>query len=88
MHSDVARDCVEFSKHMATASYVSSEMNGLNEEAKKKNITVIVISHRPSILSVVDKILVLQDGSIAAYGSKQEVETRIKMLSGGIIHID
>ena len=57
-------------------------------EAKKKNITVIVISHRPSILSVVDKILVLQDGSIAAYGSKQEVETRIKMLSGGIIHID
>jgi ATP-binding cassette subfamily C protein len=57
-------------------------------EAKKRGITVIVISHRPSILSVVDKILVLQGGSIAAYGTKEEIEKKIQMLSGGIIHID
>jgi PrtD family type I secretion system ABC transporter len=57
-------------------------------EAKKRGITVIVISHRPSILSVVDKILVLQNGSIAAYGTKEDIEKKIQMLSGGIIHID
>lgn len=57
-------------------------------EARKKNITVIVISHRPSILSVVDKILVLQDGALAAYGTKQEVENKIQTLKGGIIHIN
>jgi PrtD family type I secretion system ABC transporter len=56
--------------------------------AKKKNITTIVISHRPSVLSVVDKILVLQNGSMAAYGTKDEVERKIEMLSGGIIHIN
>src|SRR4051812_44134587 len=38
MHTDVARDCVEFGKHMATASYVSAEMKALNDEASKKNI--------------------------------------------------
>src|SRR3954469_11239888 len=26
MHGDVARDCVEFGKHMFTASYVSADM--------------------------------------------------------------
>jgi ATP-binding cassette subfamily C protein len=57
-------------------------------EARKKNITVIVISHRPSILSVVDKILVLQDGAMAAYGTKEEVQNKIQTLTGGIIHIN
>jgi ATP-binding cassette subfamily C protein len=56
--------------------------------AKKKNITVIVISHRPSVLSVVDKILVLQDGSVAAYGTKDEIEGKINTLKDGIIHIN
>lgn len=56
--------------------------------AKKKNITVIVISHRPSILAVVDSILVLQDGKVAAYGPKHEVESKIRMLKDGIIHIN
>lgn len=41
MHGDVARDCVEFGKHMATASYVSAEMKALEGEAKKKNIILL-----------------------------------------------
>lgn len=41
MHGDVARDCVEFGKHMATASYVSAEMATLNEEAIKKGILLL-----------------------------------------------
>lgn len=58
------------------------------KEAKKKGITVIVISHRPSILSEVDKIMVLQDGAVASFGSKEEVQGKIKMLKNGMIHIN
>ncbi len=41
MHGDVARDCVEFGKHLATASYVSADMKELDNEAKKKNIILL-----------------------------------------------
>jgi PrtD family type I secretion system ABC transporter len=46
---------------------------GAINQAKQKKITTIIISHRPSILSSVDKILILQDGSIAAFGPKDEI---------------
>ncbi len=57
-------------------------------QAKSKGIAVVVISHRPSVLSVVDKILVLQDGGVALYGTQEEVKNRVKMLQNGIIHIN
>lgn len=41
MHGDVARDCVEFGVHMATASYVSADMRKLEGEARKKNILLL-----------------------------------------------
>jgi saccharopine dehydrogenase-like NADP-dependent oxidoreductase len=41
MHGDVARDCVEFGKHMATASYVSADMRALDKEATLKNILLL-----------------------------------------------
>jgi len=44
--------------------------------AKKKKITTVIISHRPSILTIVDKILIVQDGSVAAFGSRDEVMAR------------
>jgi ATP-binding cassette, subfamily C, bacterial len=57
-------------------------------EARKRNIAVIVISHRPSVLSVVDKILVVQDGQTAAFGDKDEVINKIQLLKNGMIHIN
>lgn len=57
-------------------------------EARERNIAVIVISHRPSVLSVVDKILVVQDGAVAAFGKKEEVLNKVKLLKDGVIHID
>lgn len=38
MHGEVARDCLEFGKHMATASYVSAEMKALHDDAVKKGL--------------------------------------------------
>ena len=41
MHMSVARDCVKYKKHMATASYVSEEMKALNSEAKAAGIVIM-----------------------------------------------
>lgn len=41
MHADVAKDCVEFGRHMATASYVSADMKLLGQEAVRKNILLL-----------------------------------------------
>ncbi len=38
LHTKVARDCLEYSKHLVTASYVSSEMHELAEKARKKGL--------------------------------------------------
>ena len=56
--------------------------------AKDRKIAVVVISHRPSVLSVADKILILQNGRVAAFGTAAEIQERIKMLSSGTIHIN
>jgi saccharopine dehydrogenase-like NADP-dependent oxidoreductase len=41
LHGDVARDCVELGKHMATASYVSAEMKALDQEARDKKLLLL-----------------------------------------------
>jgi len=41
LHGAVAKNCVALGKHVATASYVSAEMNELNEEAKKKGLLLL-----------------------------------------------
>jgi saccharopine dehydrogenase-like NADP-dependent oxidoreductase len=41
MHMNVAKDCVRFKKHLATASYVSKEMAALDLEAKEAGIILM-----------------------------------------------
>jgi len=43
------------------------------QEMKKRNITVLLITHRPSILGIVDKIAFLHDGQLQMFGSRDEV---------------
>lgn len=45
--------------------------------AKARKITTIVISHRPSILQGVDKILIVRDGVVASFGPRQEILAQI-----------
>ena len=58
----------------------TNSMDDLSEEAFKsrlahivKDKTVIVITHRPSILSIVDRLIVIDDGKIIADGPKQKI---------------
>ena len=40
-HIEVAKDCVKYNKHMVTASYVSKEMQALDEEVKAKGLILM-----------------------------------------------
>jgi saccharopine dehydrogenase-like NADP-dependent oxidoreductase len=74
MHGDVARDCVEFGKHLATASYVSAEMKALDAEAKQKELLLLNecgldpgIDHA-SAMQVIDEIRA-KGGEISSFKS-------------------
>ena len=54
---------------------------GALKQAKEHGMSAIVISHRPSILAVVDKVLVVQDGAVAAYGETEDILRQMKLLS-------
>lgn len=40
---------------------------------KQKNTTVLIITHRKNVLDKADKLLILKDGALAAYGPKNQV---------------
>jgi len=74
MHGPVAKNCVELGKHLATASYVSEQMLGLNEEAKKKGILLLNecgldpgIDHA-SAMKIIDEVHE-QNGEIISFKS-------------------
>lgn len=41
--------------------------------AKNNGTTVIIISHKPAVINLTDKILVVKDGAVAAFGPSNEV---------------
>ena len=42
-------------------------------DLKTRGVTVVVITHRMAILSVVDKLLLLKEGAVQAYGPRDAV---------------
>jgi ATP-binding cassette, subfamily C, bacterial len=46
-------------------------------QLRKHGTTVVIISHRPSTIVVVDKILVLRDGVAEMFGPRAEVMARL-----------
>lgn len=46
-------------------------------ELKKRGTTVIIVSHRPITISVVDKILVLREGVAEMFGPRSEILARL-----------
>ncbi len=58
------------------------------EVAKEKLITTVIVSHRPAILNLADKILVMRDGIAVAFGPRKEVLEHLNKASAnqGSIH--
>jgi ATP-binding cassette subfamily C protein len=48
------------------------------EHARQNKITVVVITQKPALLDVVDKIMLLSDGSISLFGQRDIVLERIR----------
>lgn len=46
-------------------------------QLKKRGTTVVIVSHRPSTVAVVDKILVLKDGVAEMFGARAEIMMRL-----------
>ena len=46
------------------------------QQLRRDGVTVVTISHRPSLLNHVDKLLVLKDGVVEAFGPRVEVMKR------------
>lgn len=74
MHTQVAKDCVHFGKHMATASYVSKDMQSLHDDAVQKGLLLLNecgldpgIDHA-SAMQVIDTIKA-QGGQITSFKS-------------------
>ncbi|EEE37908.1 type I secretion system ATPase [Rhodobacteraceae bacterium KLH11] len=43
------------------------------EQARESKITVVVITQKPTLLNVVDKIMLLTDGRVALFGQREQV---------------
>ena len=46
-------------------------------DLKQAGVTLIVIAHRPSLLSGMDKLLVLRDGAVELFGPRAEIMARV-----------
>jgi len=55
------------------AQPVTIEMMRALAHAKANKITVATITQRPSLLSCVDKVLLLVNGTVALFGRRQDV---------------
>jgi ABC-type protease/lipase transport system fused ATPase/permease subunit len=45
---------------------------------KKMNSTVVLVTHKPAVLSIVDNIMVMQDGMVVMSGPRQEVLDKLR----------
>ncbi|NWG38584.1 MAG: type I secretion system permease/ATPase [Hydrogenophilaceae bacterium] len=52
------------------------------EAAKKEGITIVVITHRPSILQSADKMLMLRNGMVEMFGTRAQIMQKITAPSG------
>ncbi|WP_420965870.1 type I secretion system permease/ATPase [Bradyrhizobium sp. B120] len=46
-------------------------------QLKRRGATVVIISHRPATIGVVDKVLVLREGVVEMFGPRQEILSRL-----------
>jgi ATP-binding cassette subfamily C protein/ATP-binding cassette subfamily C protein EexD len=47
------------------------------DDLKKRGTTVVLVSHRPTLVQGVDKVLLMRDGAVEAFGPRAEVLKRL-----------
>ena len=47
------------------------------EALKRRGVTVVLVSHRPTLVQGVDKVLLMRDGAVEAFGPRAEVLKRL-----------
>jgi ABC-type multidrug transport system ATPase subunit len=52
-------------------------------ELKQVGVALVIVGHRPSTLSAVDKILLLKEGRVAMFGQRDQVLNALKEASMG-----
>jgi len=52
------------------------------EQLKQNGVTAIIVTHKPSLLSAADKIMMLKEGQISMFGPRQEVFQRLSGQQG------
>jgi ATP-binding cassette subfamily C exporter for protease/lipase len=50
-------------------------------ELKRRGKTLVLITHRPTVLNIVDKILLLREGMVQIFGSRDEVFAALRQAS-------
>ena len=54
------------------------------KKLKGSGSTIIIITHRTAILSITDKIMILKDGVISAFGEQSEVLKALKVAKANV----
>jgi len=54
------------------------------EDIKARGGIAIVIAHRPSALAAVDKVAVIQDGKMTAFGPREEILKQVRKPAGAV----
>ena len=52
---------------------------------KKNGVTTVIISHKTSILNLVDKIMFLKDGAVEMFGERGEIIKRLYSIEGKVL---
>ncbi|MDX1722575.1 MAG: type I secretion system permease/ATPase [Pseudomonas sp.] len=50
-------------------------------DLKQRGKTLVLISHRPTVMNIVDKVLVLREGAVQMFGSRDEVFSALRQAS-------
>lgn len=79
-HIEVARECMKQETHLITASYVSPEFRELHEEAKQKNLTILMESGLDPGIDHMSAMAVIQ--RVQRMGGKI---TSFKSYTGGLV---
>jgi PrtD family type I secretion system ABC transporter len=53
-------------------------LNGALAQLKRDGVTVVVVTHRQAVLSIADRVMLMRNGEVECFGSREEVEAWVK----------